>query len=43
MIYNYKNYTRPIVIDFASNTATGKYICTNLIYTYKIIKKKIFV
>lgn len=23
MIYNYKNYTRPIVIDFASNTTTG--------------------
>ncbi|XP_024889460.1 glutathione hydrolase 7-like [Temnothorax curvispinosus] len=23
MIYNYKNYTHPIVIDFASNTTTG--------------------
>ncbi|XP_011873692.1 PREDICTED: gamma-glutamyltranspeptidase 2-like [Vollenhovia emeryi] len=23
MIYNYKNYTHPIVIDFASNTSTG--------------------
>lgn len=39
MIYNYKNYTPPIVVDFASNVTTGK---CNFVYWFNVfIKKKI--